>query len=331
MTYLINHSMLERLISRQEANEIVDKIYKEIAEGGIHNPSKVYLDLGEGGANLPYEGFMNAMPAYIQSMDMAGMKWVGGFEGERKKKGLPYIIGLILLLDPHLGEFKAVVDGQWITNWRTGAQAAVAISYVKEKPSLDLAVFGTGRVIRDCLAAISEKFTITSLKVWNHRPESAVKLKEDMAPLIDGEITIYEDPKEACQAEVIISATHSPTPVIKGDWVEPGTMVLAMSSGQDVDNDLIFKADKIICDHIDQTLNRGALDQLHKEGKITEEDIFATFTQLGTKEKIISPEEQAQDIILCLPIGMGAVDVGFAAYAYHKADKENLPSFDFLA
>ena len=87
---------------------------------------------------------MNAMPAYVGWTDSAGIKWAGGFLGERKKRGLPYITSMILLIDPKIGTFTAVMDGSLITNWRTGAQAAVALKYLRKNRSVKLGLYGAG-------------------------------------------------------------------------------------------------------------------------------------------------------------------------------------------
>ena len=113
--------------------EIVDKTFKGFGEGTVINPTKVNLDLGETASYPPYQGFMNAMPAYVGWLDTAGIKWAGGFLGERKKLGFPYITSMILLIDPKIGHFRAVMDGALITNLRTGAQTATALKYIFDK------------------------------------------------------------------------------------------------------------------------------------------------------------------------------------------------------
>ena len=75
--------------------ESVDRTFKGLAEGVVINPTKVTLDLGENAPYPPYDGFFNAMPAYIGYQDVAGIKWVGGILGERKKAGLPFISCLL--------------------------------------------------------------------------------------------------------------------------------------------------------------------------------------------------------------------------------------------
>ena len=120
-TLLLSQQDIISLITMKDVIESVDKTFQGLGDGTVLNPTKVLLNLGETAPWPPYEGYMNAMPAYVGWCDTAGLKWAGGFLGERKKAGLPYITSMILLLDPHLGEFRAVMDGAFITNMRTGA------------------------------------------------------------------------------------------------------------------------------------------------------------------------------------------------------------------
>lgn len=103
-----------------------------------NKPTKLGLDLGETASYPPYHGFMNAMPAYVGWLNSAGVKWAGGILGKRKDIGLPYITSLILLIDPEIGNFKAVMDGAYITNLRTGAQTAAALKYITKKKKITL-------------------------------------------------------------------------------------------------------------------------------------------------------------------------------------------------
>ena len=114
MTKVFTIDELKSVINMKDVVESVDRTFKGLAEGVVINPTKVTLDLGENAPYPPYDGFFNAMPAYIGYQDVAGIKWVGGILGERKKAGLPFISGMILLANPRLGTFKAVMDGAYI-------------------------------------------------------------------------------------------------------------------------------------------------------------------------------------------------------------------------
>ena len=328
-TLLLNESTIKSLMPISEINHLVDLTFRGLADGSIINPTKVSLDLGETGNYPFYEGFMNAMPAYVGFQDVAGLKWVGGFQGKRKKAGLPYITALTLLINPQLGTFISVMEGSYISNMRTGAQAAIAIEYLKRKPSITIGMFGAGMQAKTTIQAIADRMDIDRLIVWNHRQVTADKFKEEMAEYVSGEIIVTMDPQEACQAEILITLTPAQAPLFKAEWVQPGTIVFPMGSFQEIEDQLILSADKIIVDHVDQALTRGALKKLNKEGKVTRAHIHST---IGDHAESPQPLENIEnEIIICIPIGTGAMDVSVAYKAYQKAVEQGLgTSFDFL-
>lgn len=329
-TLLINNSTIQELMPISEINQIVDQTFQGLADHSIVNPSKVSLDLGETGNYPYYEGFMNAMPAYLGKEDVAGLKWVGGFLGERKEAGLPYITAMTTLLNPHLGTFLAVMDGAYISNMRTGAQAAIAIEYLFRKPSITIGLFGAGMQARTTIMAIADRMNIDKLIVWNHRKITADKFKAEMEDFVTGDLIVTENPEEACKADVLITLTPAQTPLFQADWVEPGTVIFPMGSFQEIPDNIILQADKIIVDHVDQALNRGALKKLHKEGKVTESHIDSTIGDHAHSQTGLTNLEN--EIVICIPIGTGAMDVAVANAVYHKALEQGKGSrFNFLA
>ncbi len=328
-TLLFDESTITSLLNMHDINTIVDQTFQDFGKGNVINPKKVSLDLGETGNYPYYEGFMNAMPAYVGFQDIAGQKWVGGFLGERKEAGLPYITGMIMLVDPHLGHFISVMEGSYISNMRTGAQAACAIDYLFRKPSITIGMYGAGMQARKTIEAIADRLTIDRLIVWNHRRETAEKFKEDMTAFVDGDIIVTEDGQEAAQAEVLITLTPAQEPIIKTEWVNPGTVVMPMGSFQEIEDSLILNADKIVVDHIGQALTRGALKHLYNQGNIDETTIYTTIGEHSLRNKPLPNIEQ--DIVLCIPIGTGAMDVACAYEAYKRGKAKGLGTpFNFL-
>jgi len=329
-TLLLNESAIEELLDMGDYIDIVHKVYQGLERGSVKNPQKLTLDLGETGDYPYYDAFVNAMPAYIGWQDMAGLKWVGGFAGERIEAGLPFITGMIVLVDPQLGTFLAVMDGTEITNIRTGAQTATALNYLVDKPSVTVGMYGAGVQARMNTRAISEIFDISKLTVWNHRRITAEGFKKDMEDMIAGDINIVEEAEAASKADVLITATTAQEPIVKADWVEPGTIIFPLGSFQEIEDDLILKADKIIVDHEHQALNRGALKKLNKMEKISQDDIYTTLGKLANEK--VKPGNIEEEITLCIPIGMGSVDVAVATEAYKRALTEGYgTTFDFKA
>jgi alanine dehydrogenase len=315
-TKLISRDQILSLITEKEVVEIVDKTYVGFGEGRVINPTKVGLDLGETAEWPPYKGFMNAMPAYVGWLDSAGIKWAGGFL-DNEKKGIPYIRGMILLIDPSTGQFKAAMDGAEITNMRTGAQSAVALKYLHNKKSIRIGLYGAGMQGRFQTKAISQLFNIEQLKVYDIKREASEKFVDDMKDIVVGNIEIADSPREAAEGDAVICVTQSKDKFVKNEWIKPGTVLFAMGSYQECDDEFILSADKIIVDHVGQCLHRGALKELNQEGKITEDSIYATIGEIAAGRK--KGRDTEKDRILCIPIGTGALDVAVATVVYRKA------------
>ena len=320
-TKLISRAQIMSLMTEKEVVEIVDKTYIGFGEGKVINPTKIGLDLGEVAEWPPYKGFMNAMPAYVGWLDSAGIKWAGGFL-DNAKLGIPYIRGMILLIDPRTGQFKAVMDGAEITNMRTGAQAAVALKYLHDKKSIKIGLYGAGMQGRFQTRAISQLFNIEELKVYDIIRESSEKFAADMKDVVTGNIIIVDSPREAADGDAVICVTQSKDKFVKNDWIKPGTILFTMGSYQECEDEFILSADKIIVDHIGQCLHRGALKELNSKGKITETNIYATIGEVAAGKK--KGRDSEKDRILCIPIGTGAMDVAVATVVYQRAIEKGI-------
>jgi len=305
-TLLINQDDIKKVLTMKDVVEICDETFKGFGNGTTINPTKVTLDLGEMSAYPPYDGFMNSMPAYVGHLDAAGMKFVGGFQGERRKLGLPFLTGLIVLVNPHTGNFTAVMEGAHITNLRTGAQTAIALKYMKKSRSIRLGIYGAGMQGRTQTMAISEVFEISELRIYDRDSGSTSRFKNEMKEYVKGEIIIAQTPEEAADADAVITVTPAQEKFLKENWIKPGSIVFPMGSYQECEDSLLLNADKIVVDHVEQALHRGALRELNTQGRITENDIFATIGELAVGAKVLL---QSNERIICIPIGTGALDV----------------------
>lgn len=328
-TVLLSQADIKAVLTMKDVVEICDKTFVGFGEGTTICPAKVGLDLGETAAFPPYQGFMNAMPAYVGWLDSAGIKWAGGMLGERKKLGLPYITSMIMLINPRVGNFTAVLDGALITNWRTGAQTAVALKYLYDKKTIRLGLYGAGMQGHTQTMAISELFDIDEVLVFDINPAAAKIYKENMQPYVKGSITIVTSPEQAAEADAVITVTQSKDKFIQDSWVAPGTIVFPMGSYQECEDNLILNADKIIVDHVDQCLHRGALKELVESQRLGREDIHATIGDLAAGKK--TGRTSAEERVVCVPIGTGAMDVAIATVVLQKARKQNIGgSFAFV-
>lgn len=326
-TLLLSREEIAGLVSMRDAVEIVEQTFRGLGEGTVLNPTKASLNLGESAPWPPYRGFMNAMPAYIGWLDSAGMKWVGGFH-DNPAAGLPFISSMILLIDPRTGRFLAVLDGVLITGLRTGAQAAVALKHLASGSRIRLGLYGAGVQGANAVRAAATLFEIERLAVYDLRPEAAARFVGELPPGLRERAAVAATAEAAAEADALICATQARDKFLQEAWVRPGTTVIPLGSYQELADDLILAADKIVVDHVEQCLHRGALRDVHAAGRLAAEGLHATIGEVvaGTAPGRTAPAER----IVCVPLGVGAHDIAVATVAYRRARERGLGgSFDF--
>jgi alanine dehydrogenase len=327
-TKLLSNRDVEKLLSFEEVVNAVEKTWSEDARGRVVNPAKLSLDLGESGAWPSYSGYMNAMPAYVGWLDMAGLKWAGGF-WDNASLGIPSIWGLILLIDPRTGVFKAVIDGTLITSLRTAAQSVVGIKHIARKRFNNIGIYGAGTQVRFHVLMFSEFFKEKELRVYDVRRDAVEKLVQDIAGKTGAKIVTCRDPQECAQSDVVLTLTNSKTPFLRAEWVRDGQLIMALGSYQEVYPDAITKARKIVVDHPVQAIHRGALKILAEDKLISEKDIYATIGDIIAGLK--PGREKDDEIIFFEPVGTGMLDVAVAGLAFEKAAGKGLgQDFEFF-
>ena len=131
---VIGHEEVLRAIPPSRAIETVRDAFVRHHKGEWVMPPKVYLD-------VPPHGDFRAMPA--SGNGIAILKWVTSFPSNRAK-GLPVVVGLILVSDATTGEWLGMVDGTAVTALRTGAAAAVATQTLAGSDAATVGMIGCG-------------------------------------------------------------------------------------------------------------------------------------------------------------------------------------------
>jgi alanine dehydrogenase len=325
---IIGNGTVQKYLSVLSVIERVEQTYKWYAEGKIIMPSKITLDM----APLGVEGWINSMPSYIQPCDIAGIKWVGGFSNNHKL-GLPYIKAKILLTDPGTGLLKALIDGDWISDMRTGAQTAVFAKYLAGNNKDIVTIIGAGIQGYTTLLCLCELFEFREIRICDINPDAGRRFITKAERVIKSPIKAFESIKKAAEnADIIVTATTADKPLVMNEWVKPGALVSTLGSYQELDEQLVFKADKVIVDHIGQHLHRGEFVKLFESGKLKESDIYGEFPDI-LAGKLAGRTNDQERIVISI-VGMGCLDVSVAAMLYESAasDKNsNLYFFDLAS
>jgi len=205
---------------------------------------------GEGMIQLPRKPeihpredcYIHAMPSFISGIaDTAGVKWVSRYPSN-PEKGLPLIMGMIILNDAETGTPLAVMDAGWITAYRTGAATAVTVKKLAPENGSTLSIIGLGVQARTQLIALRESMKgLRKVKAFDINPDHARMFFEEMQRKTpELEIEICPDIESALgRSDIVVTCTpirHEPKRFVPADWLKKD--VLAVS----VDYDSAFEA-----------------------------------------------------------------------------------------
>jgi alanine dehydrogenase len=321
-TLLLSREDIQQCLDMPTCLKVVEEVFKAHGEGHVVMPPKLSLNL-QGS-----DGWINAMPAYVGPFDAAGLKWVGGWS-KNIEKGMPYIMGTILLIEPQTGLLLSVMEGGFITGLRTGAATGVAAKYLAKKNSNTVAIIGAGAQARMQLRALSTVFPLKEVRIADIVPDALVRFARRMEQELGVAVKKARNNQEAVEgADIIVTATTSDQVLFKRAWVARGAFVASVGSYPELDPQLILTAEKVVVDSWAQNKHRGELSRLVQEGLISEKNIHGEIGEV-VAGKISDREREDETIVACL-IGLGSHDVGCAHFVYEEAKKRGLGRlFDF--
>lgn len=295
-------------LTMREIIDALESMFKEKGEGRVEMPPKP-------GIHTRPDAFIHAMPAYIPSLESAGMKWVSGYPGNQKKK-LPYITGLLILNDPETGFPIAVMDATWITAQRTGAATAVAAKYLAREDSSSVGILACGVQGRSNLEALSCLFQIKEVKAFDVDTEAAEKFAREMSETVQVEIEVVKAPREAVVGMDLVVTSgpilKDPTPVIEAGWLAEGAFASPVDFDSYWQGDALRQADKLATD------DRKQMEYYRQTGYF--KDTPQAYADLGEIVAGHKPgRESPGERTICINLGLALDDMATAIRIYNRA------------
>ena len=187
-------------------------------------------------------------------------------------RGLPTIHGAVNLFDDVTGDLRALVDFKLVTKWKTAGDSLLAASRLARPESRNFLIVGAGAVARSMIDAYRSLWPDAQFTVWARKREAAAEMG----------VGVAEDLEAAVRAaDVICSATMATSPVIRGEWLQPGQHLDLIGAYRpdmrEVDDTAMSRA-AIFVDSRATTIHHiGEIMAPIASGAITESDIRADF------------------------------------------------------
>lgn len=239
------------------------------------------LDAFEAGHRLPLSDIKDMFLYRDKDTILNRGAWIDGlgslvkaatvFPGNAAK-GLPTIYGVVSLFDDVTGDLNAILDFHLVTKWKTAGDSLLSASRLARKDAREFLLVGAGAVARSMVEAYSSVFPEARFTVWSRTRESAAAMGLPVADDLETAVR---------KADVICSATMATSPLIKGEWLQPGQhidLIGAYKPGMREVDDRAMQRARVFVDSRKTTIHHiGELMDPIASGAITEVDVVADF------------------------------------------------------
>ena len=231
------------LVTPGEAVPVVEDCFRRMAAGEVGlMPRRRFAVDG---------GIFAVMAAADRGLGLAGLKSYVAVEGR--------IEFVVCLFDLAEGSLTAMIAADRLGQARTGAVSGVAAKYLARSGATSLGLIGAGWQAESQLAAIRAAVpSIERVVVSSRRPERAAEFASRHGA------EAAETPTDAGGCDVVVTATTSKDPVLRGDWLSEGALVCAIGANdprrRELDAQVVARATLVCCDSLeDAKLESGDL------------------------------------------------------------------------
>lgn len=187
-------------------------------------------------------------------------------------RGVPTINGIVNLFDDVTGELTALIDFHLVTKWKTAGDSLLSASRLARKDSRNILLVGAGVVARNMVEAYSSIFPDARFTAWSRSRKTA----EGMG------LPVADDLETAVRkADIICCATMATSPLVKGDWLQPGQhldLIGAYTPAMREVDDTAMSRARVFVDARATTVHHiGELMDPIASGAISEADVIADF------------------------------------------------------
>ena len=309
----LSEADVRSLVGPAEALEAMRTGFAALYQGRVTQPAIMDLEFPAANGEAHLKG------AHIQEMPVWSVKAATGFWSNREH-GLPVTNGLSLVFSAETGVLRAILfDNGYLTELRTGAAGALAADLLARDEIQQAAIIGAGGQARYQLQALLGVRRPQHVVVASR--SRAEEYAREMSDLHDVEVSVAPDIQTAVRgSQLVVTTTPSRTPLVRAEWLQPGTHVTAMGSDfpekQELDAAVLERADVVAADHPPVAAANGEVHHALDAGVLRLEDVVplgALVTGDGEGRR------SDDDITVADLCGVGVQDAAIAAEVVTRA------------
>ncbi len=297
--YLTEEDVTE-LLGPAEAVDAIEDCFRRMARGDVEIAPRRRLRLDEGS--------LADMAASDHELGLAGGKLYAA-----TRQGATFVV---CLFDAESSELVAVLEADHLGRLRTGAASGVAARHLAQSGARTLGIIGCGHQAETQVACVRAALpSIETVVAYCRTPERLA----DFCERVGAEPG--ESHREAGAQDVVVTMTNSRDPVLRGEWLVPGAVVVAaganVASRRELDNAVLERATFVCCDWLEQArLESGDLIEPVQAGVLD-------WLEVHELHEVVAGElpgrQSDRDIVVFKSNGLAAWDLAVAAAALEQA------------
>ena len=305
----ITDAMVDAAVTADEARPILEEAFVAFGKQEAAMQARIRTDAG--GVKL------STLGAVIPGQQVTGAKVYTTISGQ-----FNFVIVLFSARD---GRPLATLEAGALTRIRTAACSVLAASRLARQNARVLGLYGAGT--QGTEHAIQMTRTLGLDRVLVHDLHGGPDLQQRLSRVTGVTVEGRSAHEIAQEADVIVTASRSTTPLFDGATVKPGAFIAAIGSSlpttRELDDTLLGRARSIIVEWKPQTLVEAG-------------DLVLADRSLGLEEKIVEfpsilngdlTRQNNDEIFLYKSVGVGLEDIALAGLAYRNlAEREGWPA-----
>ena len=248
-------------------------------------------------------------------------EWVGMKAYTVASGGMQFVV---LLFSAAMGNLLAVIEADHLGRLRTGAASGVATKFLARPEASQVGMIGTGRQARAQLEAVACVRKLSVARVYSRDESRRRQFCREMQQRLGLSVEPAESAEAAVRsADIVITATNSRQPVLRGEWLEPGAHVNAIGSNlpdrREMDDAVLARASLLTVDSIEQAREEAGdlIQGLAPAGRAWDDLSELREVVAGARPG----RRAAQEITLFKSCGIAVWDVAVAGHVYRQAAK----------
>jgi alanine dehydrogenase len=315
---LLDQATVGRLLPIGACIEVMTSTLTALARGDAVLPLRTVIRIPD------TTNAFAVMPAYVNDLGpLIGAKVITVYPGNHSTP-LDAHQGAVLLFDSATGALAAVVDATAITTVRTAAVSAVATRLLARRDASRLAILGAGVQGQAHLFAMRAVRPIESVCIWSRDVSRAKRLAGIAERALGVGASVAAAGELAVRdADIVCTTTSATAPVLRGDWLAPGTHVNAIGActpnARELDSAAVVRS-RLYVDRRESALREpGDILAPLEAGEITAAHVVA---ELGdVLLDATAGRRSPQEITLFKSLGLAIEDLAAASFVYAEAQR----------